>query len=182
MRGGEPGQESKTFWPKILMIGGRVSSSFLSGIAWTSISHLVVRSLVSLMVIGAVSVGKQYSAITFWSSSIRRFLPLIGTLSSFTRTVGGSLPFGGRIGMFQLSVFRVPFLMKSSASVSSSKKIWINLVSALNLVPMAVSGKASAICFPLSVGGIFCKSRKAESLSVAGGILEEGGRTLIRLL
>ena len=57
-----------------------------------------------------------------------------------------------------------------------------NLVSALNLVPMTSSGMASAIFLPSKVEGILIRSRKAEFGSLAGGILVEGGRLVVRLL
>lgn len=179
---GEPGQESRTFWLSMLMIEGRVSPRFLSELDSTSISHLEVKSLVPLIVTGAISLGRQNSAMMSLICWVMNFLPLIGTLSSLMWTTGGSLPFGGRIGISALPTVRTFWLMKSLASSSSSKKIWMNLVSARNLVAIAVSGRALAMPLPSKSFGIFWRSRKAEFLSAAGGVREDSGRRPERLL
>jgi len=72
--------------------------------------------------------------------------------------------------------------MNLSASSSPSKKIWMNLVSALNLVPIISAGRLLAISLPSIPVGILLRSRKAEFLSPAGGILVDGGRRLERVL
>ena len=179
---GDPCQERRTFCPSMMMMEGRVSPRFFSGMASTNISHLEVKSLVPLMVTGAISLGRQNSAMMLLICWVRKFLPLIGTLSSLIWTSGGSLPFGGRMGISAFPVDRVFWLMKSLASSSSSKKIWMNLVSARNLVAMAVSGSTVTMSLPSRSLGIFWRSRKAEFLSAAGGVREEGGRSPERLL
>jgi len=180
--GGDPGQVKRIFWPSISMIEGRVLLRFLSGIASTSISHLEVKSLVPLTVIGAISRGRQNSAMISLSSFVRYFLPLQGTLSSLMRTTEGSLPLGGNMGIVYVPTSRVLWAMKLSASSSSSKNIWMNLVSERNLVAIAVSGRALANSLPSIFTGIIWRSRKAEFLSVAGGVLFEEGQSWVRLL
>src|SRR6185312_3781219 len=158
---GDPDHERSTFWSKISMIDGRVFVRFCPGIALTSISHLVVRSLLDpLMVHGAISTGMQYVFITSSIAASRVCLFLIGTFSMRIRAIGGSFPFGGRMGRVCSPTWRTPFSMNVSASLSSSKKTWMNLTSARNLTPMASSGRAVSRCLPSSSLGIFERSRK----------------------
>ena len=105
------------------------------------------------------------------------FFPRMGTLSILSKVRGSGLPLGGRMGIWWSPTARVLCRMKASASVSSSKKSWINLVSARNLVPMTLAGMASAIFLPSMEAVIRWRSRKAEVGSVAGGILVDGGRS-----
>src|SRR6185312_3438915 len=180
--GGEPDHDSRTFWPSISMIEGRLWLRLVSGIALASISHLVVMSLDPFSVTGAISTGAQYSDMISLIVSVRNFLLLIGTLSSLIRARGGSFPLGGMMGILKCPTSRLPCAIKLSASCSSSKKIWMNFVSALNLVPTASSGRASKICLPSRSSGILCRSRKAEVGSVPGGILVDLGQVMVRLL
>ena len=83
------------------MMGERVCARLLSGIALTSISHLVVMRLVPLSMMGAILTGKQNSVMTKLSFSCMLLLLWMGTLSSLIRAVLDSFPFGGigRMGM-----------------------------------------------------------------------------------
>src|SRR6185369_5558725 len=83
----------------ITIIEGRVCAKLLFGIALASTSHLVVMRLVPLRVMGAISTGRQNSAMARLIFSCIVFLLRMGTLSSLIRAVLASFPFGGRIGI-----------------------------------------------------------------------------------
>jgi len=169
---GEPGHDSRTFWPLTSMEDGRVLVKFSPGRALTNISHLVVSSFLDpLRVLGAISTGVQNLDIICSMAFSKCFLFLIGMFSMRMRAMGGSLPFGGRMGSVCSPIWRVPCSIKVSASLLSSKKTCMNFTSARNLTPMAPSGSAASRCLPSSALGILERSRKAEVGSPAGGIL-----------